>query len=227
MRKEVLISFILVIFLLGNAVGAMASSKYEEIKAYLIKDMKVDLNGQIIEGMKVLNYEGSLYLPARTMSEIAGLNSRLEFDSEENTLRIGGPKYINIYNSVSDNFYQVIVNGNWGATLLTKDRQRVSNYYMGIDISLETIEGLTLETYFVEQFKKRVPYINITKELDTKIHNSPAKIVDYNTKDSIGKIAIINKDSDFVVIQFFVDKTRFNELDFNVFEEIIESFNIQ
>ncbi|WP_019908702.1 hypothetical protein [Paenibacillus sp. HW567] len=67
----------------------------------------------------------------------------------------------------------------------------------------------------------------MTKEVDTQINNVDAKVFDYKNSENVGKLAIIHKDSDFVTINFFIDKTRFKESDFKEYDKIIKSFNIQ
>ncbi|MGF7048117.1 hypothetical protein J2T13_002623 [Paenibacillus sp. DS2015] len=227
MKKKISISLLLFIFLIGNAVGVYAATQYKEVKALFYPAVKVELNGQEVNAVKALKYDGSLYLSVRSISEYFGLNSTLKYDSKNNKVTIGGPKYVNIYDPNTQNFYQVIVNGNWNSSIQTNSRQMISNYYMGIDINLDIRNETSLDEYYKSLLKNEYKYIKVTNEDNTKINNTEAKIIDYTTKDSVGKLAVIHKDSDFVTIFFFVDKTRFKETDFKEFEKIINSFNIQ
>ncbi|WP_438349984.1 hypothetical protein ACP8HI_04765 [Paenibacillus sp. FA6] len=227
MKKKISISLIVFIFLIGNAAGVFAATQYKEVKALFYPAVNVELNGQEANSIKALKYEGSLYLSVRSMSEYFGLNSTLKYDSKNNKVTIGGPKYVNIYDPESQNFYQVIVNGNWNSSIQTNSRQMISNYYMGIDINLVIQSETTLDEYYKSLLKNDYEYIKVTNEVNTKIYNTEAKVIDYTTNDSVGKLAVIHKGSDFVTLDFFVDKTRFKEADFKEYEKIINSFNIQ
>ncbi|MDQ0193804.1 hypothetical protein [Paenibacillus wynnii] len=227
MKKKISISFILCIFLIGNAVGVFAATQYKEVKALFYPGVKVELNGQEANSIKALKYEGSLYISVKSMSEYFGLDSTLKYDSKNNKVTIGGPKYVNISDSKTKNFYQVIVNGNWNSSIQTNSRQMLSNYYMGIDINLDIQSETTIDEYYKNLLKNEYKDIKVSNEVNTKISNAEAKIVDYTTTDSIGKLAVIHKDSDFVTLFFFVDKTRFKETDIKEYEKIINSFNIQ
>lgn len=151
----------------------------------------------------------------------------LKYDSKNNKVTIGGPKYVNIFNPDTENFYQVIVNGNWKSSIQTNTRQLISNYYMGIDINLAIQSKTSLDDYYEELLNNKYEDMTIKNETDTKIFNAEAKVIEYERDDTVGKLAIIHKDSDFVTILFFVDKTRFKESDFKEYEKIINSFNIQ
>lgn len=227
MKKSVIISAFVGVFMIGTASG-FAASNYKEVKALLYPSVKVDLNGQEVSNVKALMHEGTLYLPVKSMTDYFGLTSKLEFNKKDNKITIGGPKYLNLFNRESNNFYQVMVNGNWGATYQTNERKMVSNYYMGVDIFLQTIDNSNLEQY-TKAFQQKLSSIGYTvsNETNRKIAGENAKVLDYKTDGSIGKIAILHKDDDFVTIMFFADKTRYKKEDMKEFDNIVKSFTIQ
>ncbi|AJY75760.1 hypothetical protein VN24_15870 [Paenibacillus beijingensis] len=226
-KKKMIIIGASIVFLLGNAVGAMASSKFKEIKAILNPSLNVEFNGEQLAPMKAINYEGTTYLPIRNISEIAALDSRIEFDSKKNKLIIGGPMYLNLYSQNSDGFYQMIVNGNWHPSIITPNRKIYSNYYMGVDFFLETEASDSLDEYYKSIVNDQSSGIKITSETDTEIFKQQAKEATFESSDSIGKLAIIQNGNDFIIIRFFVDKTRFKQSDFKEYDKMLKSFNIQ
>ncbi|MGN7763484.1 hypothetical protein [Paenibacillus sp. 22594] len=227
MKKKLGIAVITCIFLTGNAVGVFAATQYKEVKALFYPSMKVELNGQQADSVKALKYDGSLYLSVKSMTDYFGLDSALKYDSANNKVTIGGPRYINISNSDSPNFYQVIVNGNWNYSYLTSSRIVVSNYYMGIDMDLAVQNGTSMEDYSKSLIKNEYSDLKVTNEVDTTISNVEAKVINYKDKENVGRLAILHKGSDFLTIHFFVDGSRFKESDFNEYEKIIKSLNIQ
>jgi hypothetical protein len=227
MKKGFIISLICVVFFMGSAVGVYAGTQFKEVKALFYPSVKVELNGQEASSIKALKYDGSLYLSMKSFSDFFGLNETLKYDSKTNKVTIGGPKYVNVVDAQSDNFYQVIVNGNWGSSTQTNSRQVISNYYMGIDFNLAVKSDTSLDEYCKNLLANDLQYISVVKQTDTTIYNAQAKVIDYKSSDTVGRLAIIHKDSDFVTINFFVDKTRFKESDYKEYEKIIKSFNIQ
>ncbi|WP_379159153.1 hypothetical protein [Paenibacillus sp. sgz5001063] len=227
MKKKLGIAIIASIFLTGNAVGVFAATQYKEVKAYFYPSMKVELNGQPADSVKALKYDGALYLSVKSMTDYFGLDSTLKYDNANNKVTIGGPRYINISSLESPNLYQVIVNGNWNYSYLTSSRIVVSNYYMGIDMDLAVQNGISLEDYSKSLLKGEYNNLTVTSEVDAKISNVEAKVINYKDEGNVGRLAILHKGSDFVTIHFFVDRSRFKESDFNVYDKILKSLTIQ
>jgi hypothetical protein len=81
MKKKLLMTLSgSVILLVGMAAGALASTQLQEIKAYLNGELKVRANGQIVSlkdgnGKTVLpiTYNGTTYLPVRSVSSLLGV----------------------------------------------------------------------------------------------------------------------------------------------------------
>lgn len=227
MKKKLGIAVITCIFLTGNAVGVFAAAQYKEVKALFYPSMKVELNGQQADSVKALKYDGSLYLSVKSMSDYLGLNSTLKYDSVNNKVTIGEPRYVNISNSESPNFYQGLVNGNWNYSYLTSSRVILSNYYMGIEMDLAVQNGTSLEDYAKSLIKNEYSYLKVTNEADTTISNVEAKVINYKDKENVGRLAILHKGSDFLTIHFFVDGSRFKQSDFTEYDNLIKSLNIQ
>ncbi|MGG1634397.1 hypothetical protein MHH56_32785 [Paenibacillus sp. FSL K6-3182] len=227
MKKKYWVGIIAAMFLLGNATGAWAGSAWKEVKALFHPSIKVELNGQEIDGIKALQYNGSLYLPAKSVSDYFGLTSKLVFDNKTNKLIIGGPMYVNLSDHDTANFFQIVINGNWRPSVMTDNRKLYSNYYMGVDFQLESEKGLGLDEYIKQALKNAFKYVKVNKQTNTKIAGAEAQVIDYETSDTVGKLVFIQKDSNFATLMFFVDKTRYQDKDLKEYDKIIASFNIQ
>ncbi|MFD2114773.1 hypothetical protein ACFSTH_02495 [Paenibacillus yanchengensis] len=227
MNKKYWIGLIVAVFLLGNATGAWAGSAWKEVKALFNSSLKVELNGQEMDGVKALQYNGSLYLPAKSVSDYFGLTSKLVFDKKTNKLIIGGPMYLNVSDRVTKNFFHIVVNGNWKPSIMTESQKMYSNYYMGVDFYLESEKGLSLDKYVKQELKSTFKYLKVTQQMNTKVAGAEAKEITYETSDAVGKLLFIQKDSNFATIMFFVDKTRYQDDDLKEYDRIISSLGIQ
>ncbi|SFE82241.1 hypothetical protein SAMN04487969_107131 [Paenibacillus algorifonticola] len=227
MKKKYWVGIIVAMFLLGNATGAWAGSAWKEVKALFNPSLKVELNGQEIDGVKALQYNGSLYLPAKSVSDYFGLNSKLVFDNKANKLIIGGPMYVHLYDKDTANFFQIVINGNWRPSVMTDNRNLYSNYYMGVDFRLESEKGLSLDEYVKQALKNAFEYVKVNKQTNTKVAGAEAQVIDYETSDTVGKLVFIQKDSSFATLLFFVDRTRYQDKDLKEYDKIISSFNIK
>ncbi|RNB92488.1 hypothetical protein EDM56_01990 [Brevibacillus fluminis] len=227
MKQKWWVGAIASVFLLGNATGALAGSTWKEIKAYFNPSIKVELNGQEVDGVNALQYNGSLYVPVSSISDYFGLNSKLVFDSKANKLTIGGPMYVDLFDRETANFFQIVINGNWRPSILTDKRKMYSNYYMGVDFRLESAKGMSLGEFVNSALKGTFKYVQANKLTNVKVAGAEAQVIDYETSDSIGKLVFVRKDSDFVTLMFFVDKTRYQAADLKEYDKIISSFNIQ
>lgn len=231
MNKKWLVGALVGVFLLGNASAAWAGTAWKEVKAIFNPSIKVELNGQEVDGIQALQYNGSLYVPAKSISDMFGLNSTLKFDTKLNKLTVGGPMYVNLYGRDSSNTFQIIINGNWRPSLLTNDWKTYSNYYMGVDFRLESAKGVSFDDY-VDLALKGI-YKGLYKNAPTKgsanttIAGAEARVMDYESSDSVGKLVFIHKDSDFATLTFFVDKTRYKASDMKEYDKIVASLNIQ
>ncbi|MFC4811657.1 hypothetical protein [Paenibacillus sp. GCM10023250] len=226
MNKKWLIGTAAAVFLLGNATGAWAGSAWKEVKAYFNPAIKVEVNGQEAAGIKALKYDGSLYVPAKSIADYFGLTSKLVFDDKANKLTIGGPMYVSLYNGESKHDFQIVINGNWRPSILASDRKMYSNYYMGVDFRLESAEGVTLDDYVPIALKG--PFASLPSKRQTKqtIAGADALVVDYESKDSVGKLVFLQKDSDFVTLNFFVEKNSYKPADLKEYDKIIASLTI-
>ncbi|CAI6082959.1 hypothetical protein [Cohnella sp. JJ-181] len=227
MNKKIIVPIIGAVFLLGNAAGIFAASQYQAVKAYLFPALKVELNGQEAAPVKALNYEGTLYLPAKSLLSYYGLNDAFEYDKKNNTLKMGGPMYLHLHQRFSPHMYQVVINGNWRPSILTETRKLYSNYYMGVDFSLVSAVNTDLDAYAKQALNDQFKYLDLGKARAVRIGGADALLYDTASNDSIGRLAIIQSGEDFVTIEFFVDKTRHTAADLKEFDKILDSFNIQ
>lgn len=227
MKKKWLVGAIMAVFLLGNATGAWAGTAWKEVKALFNPSIKVELNGQVMDGVKALQYNGSLYVPAKSISDYFGLSSNFVFDSKANKLTIGSPMYVSLFGHETKNDFQIIINGNWRPSQLASDRVVYSNYYMGVDFRLESAKGVSLDEYAKQALNTSFSSVQVKKRANVKIAGVAAQVIDYETHDSVGKLVFLGKGSDFVTLMFFVDKSRYQESDLKEYDKIISSFNIQ
>lgn len=207
--------------------GAWAGSAWKEVKALFNPTIKVELNGQEVEGIKALQYNGTLYVPARSITDYFGLNSKLVFDNKANKLTIGGPMYLHLFDRSTKQFFQIIINGNWRPSIISEDRLLYSNYYMGVDFRLESASGVSLDDYVKAALKNSFKYVQVNKQSNEKVAGADAQVIDYESNDTIGKLVFVQKNTDFVTLMFFVDKTRYQPSDLKEYDKIIANFNIQ
>lgn len=227
MKKKIIVPIVAAVFLLGNAAGILAASQYQTVKAYLFPALKVELNGQTAEPVKALNYDGTLYLPAKSLLSYFGLNEAFEYDKSNNTLKMGGPRYLNLHQRYAPHMYQIVINGNWHPSVVTETRRMYSNSYMGIDFSLETSKDTTLEAYAKEALKDQFNYLKTDNARAIQLDGADALLYDYTMSDSVGRLAIVRNGDEFVTLEFFVDKTRYTAADMKEFDKILDTFNIQ
>ncbi len=98
MKKKIVLSVGLVItIILSMAIGAYAASNTEEIKVLLNKSLKVKVNGELLavtdssgKPAYPITYNGTTYLPVRSVGESVGL--KVGFDSNSNTVLLGEDK---------------------------------------------------------------------------------------------------------------------------------------
>jgi len=70
-------------------IGAFAASNLQEIKAYLNKDLKVKINGEVLKTDSApITYKGTTYLPVRAIGEAVGMN--VGFDAAGNAVLLTG-----------------------------------------------------------------------------------------------------------------------------------------
>ncbi|OMF37260.1 hypothetical protein BK133_06565 [Paenibacillus sp. FSL H8-0548] len=223
--KKLAVFGVSLVFLLGSAAGAVANSKFQEIKAALNPALNVELNGELLAPMKAIIYEGTTYLPVRNIASMAALSSKIEYDQKNNKLVLGSKKSINVSSPSSEGFYQLIINGNWHPSLLTRNHLLYSNSYMGIEFYFESVEGSSLDSYTASALKAMGG--KSTHQAELTLAKQKAKEISYETPGSVGKLAIVKYGSDYITLNFFVSKPQFKASDFDEFEKIKTSFNIQ
>src|SRR5690606_11535018 len=95
MKKKIIVSTgLIAIIVTSMTIGALAASNLQEIKAFLNKDLKVKINGDLFTPKDAsgnvyypITYNGSTYLPVRAVGEAVGL--KIGFDSTENAVLLG------------------------------------------------------------------------------------------------------------------------------------------
>ncbi len=95
MKKKLLLSLGLIVVIVASiTIGAYAASNLQEIKAYLNKDLKIQLDGDVFavtdssgKATYPITYNGTTYLPVRSVGEAIGL--KVGFDSASNTVLLG------------------------------------------------------------------------------------------------------------------------------------------
>lgn len=224
-NKKLAVCGISLVFLLGSAAGALANSKFQEIKAALNPALNVELNGELLAPMKAIMYEGTTYLPVRNIASMAALSSKIEYDQKNNKLVLGSKKSIDVSSLTSEGFYQLIINGNWKPSIMTREHVLYSNSYMGVDFYFEKAAASSLDFYAASALKSMGG--KSTYQADITLAKQNAKEITYETADSIGKLAIVKYGSDYITLHFFVSKPQFKATDFDEFDKIKASFNIQ
>lgn len=184
-----------VLLFLGMTIGVLASSQLEEIKAYLNKDLKVRVDGKVLQmndanGNAVLpiSYEGSTYLPVRAISDALGVAVHYDGDAYEVVLgeRLDGiaikhEKFNDVLYSkepserrFGDKDYEEVLysrpGGGHGYTALTPDK-KYQTLYLQIAALDEDIEHIEIKDHQANALLKRVENIStedgmITIEVD-------------------------------------------------------------
>lgn len=91
MKKKLGLTLVGALLLFGGmSVGALASAQLQEIKAYLNGEIKVRVNGQVVQlndasGKAVLpiTYNGTTYLPVRAVSTVLGIPVQYDGGAKE------------------------------------------------------------------------------------------------------------------------------------------------
>jgi hypothetical protein len=228
-RKTFLGIIIFCVFILGGVFGASANTILKEIKAYLDPRVQVEINGEkmsFTSDTTPIRYNNRIYLPIRKVSEMVGLNSNITYDQKTNTVKIGGPRYIDVM--TKGNFYQLIINGNWNPSVLTKTKKQYSNWYMGVDFEVENKETIDLNTFVHQRLEQLSKYGKLSGQItEDMIVGKKALVFEYVFSDSRTKTAIIQNGTDFITIEFYISKDKYDENSFKEFEKILRTFNIQ
>lgn len=230
LKKSTLVLVLASTFLGGSIAGVSAQPFLQEVKAFLDPSLKLKLNGENIQfhpNIPPIKYNNQVYLPANTVLETFGLNSSTKYDPKSNTLSIGGPRYVDV--STKTGFYQIITNGNWRPSYQTRTKQRYSNWYKGVQLEVITDENSDLDTFMSKYIiEKSKIHGKFPKEpFDVTYADRKAKVVECALPDAYIKTALIQNGSDFIVIEFFIDKSKFTPQELIEFDQILSTFNIQ
>ena len=94
MKKKTFAAIISVTMLASMGTGAYAATKLEEIKAYLNPDVKVKVDGTIVQlrdvngnAISPILYENANYFPIRAISDALGV--AVDYDQESRTIILG------------------------------------------------------------------------------------------------------------------------------------------
>jgi hypothetical protein len=237
MKKKSILAFIMVsIFALGAVAGASAETFLKEIRAYLDPNINIKKNREIVEladghGNPVypISYNGSLYLPIRSVSEIFG--QPVQWDNETRTVQLGYEK-IMIHNLDSTGIASIEIDGGWHPSYLTPVGKIYSNSFMGVEFFTLPFEGAALDEVYAGFLEALPEGAAMTAEAqDREINGFPAKVFEYVTINYDGSkdyssIALIQSQSDMYEIHFFVNESKHEQYK-HIFAEILDSFKKQ
>ncbi|WP_261304683.1 copper amine oxidase N-terminal domain-containing protein [Paenibacillus andongensis] len=110
--KKTIVSIVGISMIFSAAAGVYAGANLQEIKAYLNNDIKVKVNGNVVQLLDAqgnvvtpITYDGSTYLPARAIA--SSLNVAVDYDAESNSV-LFGEKVEGIPVNADQTFYQAI-----------------------------------------------------------------------------------------------------------------------
>lgn len=132
LKKITIVSAITLAFILGGSLGVKADSVLESISAYLDHSLKIKLYGTDFalkdsEGNKLeaINYNGSTYLPLRSVAEATGVN--VKWDEENRTATLEKDSIV-LANTTNTSGIKIIVDGQWSPTYITNVKKMYSNW---------------------------------------------------------------------------------------------------
>jgi hypothetical protein len=180
--KKMIITVIVSVFLLGNVMGVSASTSLKEISAYLDESIHLVINGTAFtardsDGNKLtpINYNGSTYLPLRSVAEATGL--QVKWDDATRTATLGN--FIdgagNQINTSKDKSFQILLPNSW----IRNDHFLETINPLSQFGAIKKINGNTYFFAVVSENKSSLPSIStiddykdvILKEVKTKIDN--------------------------------------------------------
>lgn len=137
-RKLTLSLFAVLVLLFTFSAGMLAASNLEEIKAYLNKEVKIQLNGELWQPKDQagnvqypITYNGSTYLPVRAVGEALGVE--IGWDGATKTVIIGEFSTENTTQEKEDNLVTVtrVIDGDTIVVDLNGNEERVR--LIGVD----------------------------------------------------------------------------------------------
>ncbi|WP_171686028.1 stalk domain-containing protein [Paenibacillus planticolens] len=231
--KTTFISSITLAFILGGSLGAKADSVLESISAYLDHSVKIKLYGidfvlKDSEGNKLeaINYNGSTYLPLRSVAEAAGMPVKWDEDNRTASLGIES-RQLNNYTDTS--FVDINISGEWRPSYITDVKKIYSNSYMGVLFETSPTDNKNFKDIIsmkTQEIKKHSKIIEI-KEMN--VGDLKGTFIDYEEPDSRSKVIFLesNNSKEYFTVEVFISKNKYSDANKDAFDKVISTFRKQ
>ncbi|NOU68367.1 hypothetical protein GC096_30535 [Paenibacillus sp. LMG 31461] len=229
-KKIAIVSSITLAFILGGSIGVKADSVLESISAYLDHSIKIKLYGTDFamkdsEGNKLeaINYNGSTYLPLRSVAEATGMKVKWEEESRTATLEKDS---IVLANSTDTSGVKISVDGLWSPTYITNVKKIYSNWYMGVLFETTPIADKTFKDIISMKTQEIKKYSKIIETKEMNVGELKGTYIDYEEPDSRSKMVLLesNNSKEYFTVQVFVEKSKYSDENKDAFDQVISTF---
>lgn len=230
LKKNTIISSITLAFILGGSIGVRADSVLESISAYLDHSFKINLYGTDFalkdsEGNKLeaINYNGSTYLPLRSVAEATGMKVR--WDEVERTATLEKNPIV-LANLTATSGVKISVDGLWSPSYITELKKIYSNWYMGVLFETTPNDDKNFKDVIAMKTKEIKSYSNIIEMKDMNIGDLKGTYIDFEEPDSRSKVVYLesNNSKEYFTVQVFVAKSKYSDENKDAFDKVISTF---
>ncbi|UKS29939.1 copper amine oxidase N-terminal domain-containing protein [Paenibacillus sp. HWE-109] len=230
LKKIAIVSSITFAFVLGGSLGVKADSVLESISAYLDHSVKIKLYGTDFalkdsEGNKLeaINYNGSTYLPLRSVAEATGM--KVKWDEEKRIASLEKDSIV-LANSTDTSGIKINVDGLWSPTYITNVKKIYSNWYMGVLFETTAIDNKNFKDIISMKAKEIKQYSKIIEIKEMNVGDLKGTYIDYEEPDSRTKVAFLesNNSKEYFTIEVFIAKNKYSDDNKDAFDQVISTF---
>ncbi|GGA13052.1 hypothetical protein GCM10008018_67540 [Paenibacillus marchantiophytorum] len=230
LKKMAIVSSITFAFVLGGSFGVKADSVLESISAYLDHSLKIKLYGTDFalkdsEGNKLeaINYNGSTYLPLRSVAEATGL--KVKWDEEKRTASLEKDSIV-LANLTATSGIKISVSGQWSPSYITEVKKIYSNWYMGVLFETTPTENKNFKDIISMKTQEIKSYSKIIEIKEMNVGDLKGTYVDYEEPDSRTKVVFLesNNSKEYFTVKVFVAKGKYSDENKDAFDQVISTF---
>jgi hypothetical protein len=230
-NKVVIVSSITLAFILGGSIGIKADSVLESISAYLDHSIKIKLYGTDFalkdsEGNKLeaINYNGSTYLPLRSVAEATGMKVKWEEESRTATLDKESRVLANL---TATSGTHISVSGEWNPTYITETKKIYGNWYMGVLLETTSIDDRNFKDIISMKTQEIKKYSKIIEIKEMNVGDLKGTYIDFEEPDSRSKVVYLesNNSKEYFTVEVFVEKSKYSDANKDAFDQVISTFS--
>ncbi|WP_208607701.1 copper amine oxidase N-terminal domain-containing protein [Paenibacillus pectinilyticus] len=230
LKKNAIISSITLAFILGGSLGAKADSVLESISAYLDHSIKIKLYGTDFalkdsEGNKLepINYNGSTYLPIRSVAEATGM--KVKWDEESRTATLEKDSIV-LANTTDKSGVKISIDGLWSPTYITDVKKIYSNWYMGVQFETTTIDKYGFKDNISRKIEELKKHSRIIEMKEIYVGDLKGTYIDREESDARIKMVFIesNNSDEYFTVEVFIEKSKYSDENNDAFDRVISTF---